>query len=164
MDKAKDHHHQTGDHQTCEVPKHPDPPPVKCETGNGNTDNNSSNGYRGGRYGTISFQANNSLDIFQVLQVQVDIDTVSDEALMNVKDLQFDSDKAWVTGYVPQLIPVNVEGDTIFIHALLKGECFDKCFEVRIYVEYEEAEILIPQEEESNGEQDCDLEPQEIHL
>ena len=167
MDKKKDHHHQTGDHQTCEVPKHPDPPPVKCEPDNGNTCNNNGNTGDGARYGTISFQANNSLDIFQVLQVQLDDAQVSDEVLMNVKDLQFDSDKPWITGNVPQLIPVNVEGDTTIIHALLKGEYFDRSFELRIYVEYEEAETRVTEEEqskESKTEEDFDLEPQEIHL
>ena len=82
-----------------------------------------------------------------------------------LKDLQFDSDKPWVTGNVPELIPVNVEGDTIQVHALFKGECFDKEYKLRIYVEYEEAEtIVMENSEEQNRDKNCDLEPQEIHL
>ena len=48
------------------------------------------------------------------------------------------------------MIPVNVEGDTIMIHALFKGDCFDKAYTLRIYVEYEETEILVTEQEEEN--------------
>lgn len=90
---------------------------------------------------------------------------MSDEALIKVKDLQFDSDMPWVTGNLPRLIPVNVEGDTIQIHALLKGECFDKEYTLRIYVVYEEAEVIVVgKDEEQHRDKNCDLEPQEIHL
>lgn len=164
MDEAKGHHHHGVHHPHGTVPDHHDQTPGQCEESNGSTGNNTSC-VDGGRYGTISFQANNSLDIFQVLEVRKEDEEISDEALIKVKDLQFDSDKRWVTGNVPELIPVNVEGDTIQVHALFKGECFDKEYKLRIYVEYEEAEtIVMENSEEQNRDKNCDLEPQEIHL
>ena len=164
MDKAKDHHHQSGHHQNGEVQDHHHQTPGKCETDNGGDGDDPGTEGTGGTTRTVSFQANNSLDIFQVLEVREDDVEQSDEALINVKDLQFDSDKPWVTGNVPQMIPVNVEGDTIMIHALFKGEYFDKAYTLRIYVEYEETETLIAEEKEVSTVDDCILEPQEIHL
>lgn len=163
MDKAEGHHHQGGHHQTGKVQDHHHQAPGKCEESNGGTGNNTGC-VDGGRNGTIAFQANNSFDIFQVLEVRPDDVGLSDEELIKVKDLQFDSNKPWVTGQIPQMIPVNVEGDTIQIHALFKGECFDKEYVLRIYVEYEETETLIPEEQEQEQGSGCDLEPQEIHL
>lgn len=163
MDKAKGHHHHSGHHPHGAVPDHHHQTTDKCEESNGSAGNNTSC-MDGGRCGTISFQANNSLDIFQVLEVRPDDLGQSDEELIKVKDLQFDSNKPWVTGHVPQMIPVNVEGDTTQIHALFKGECFDKEYVLRIYVEYEETETLIPEVQEQEKSSDCDLEPQEIHL
>ncbi|PZR24517.1 MAG: hypothetical protein DI538_28150 [Azospira oryzae] len=164
MDKAKDHHHQGGHHQTGTVQNHHHQTPVKCETGNGGDGDYPGTVGTGGTNRTVSFQANNNLDIFQVLEVREDDVELSDETLINVKDLQFDSDKPWVTGNVPQMIPVNVEGDTIMIYALLKVDRFDKAYTLRIYVEYEESETLITEPEEVNTEGDCILKPQEIHL
>ena len=43
-----------------------------------------------------------------------------------VEDSQFESDKAWVTGNVPKIKPVHVEGDTSIINAWFKGETYDK--------------------------------------
>jgi hypothetical protein len=147
MDKAKGHHHNGGHHPHGKVPDRHDQAPGQCEESNGSTGNNTSC-VDGGRYGTITFQANNSLDIFQVLEVRREDEVVSDEALIKVKELQFDSDKPWVTGNISEMIPVNVEE-----------------YKLRIYVEYEETETIVV---ESSGEQDrdmnCDLEPQEIHL
>jgi hypothetical protein len=164
MDKTKGHHHHGGHHTPGKVPDHHDQTPGQCEERNGSTGNNTSY-VDGGRYATVSFQANNNLDIFQVLEVRKDDEEVSDEALIKVKDLQFDSHKPWVTGNVPQIIPVNVEGDTVQVHALFKAECFDKEYKLRIYVEYEEAEVLITESDEPTAQKSkCDLEPKEIHL
>lgn len=164
MDKAKGHHHHSGHHQDGTVPDHHHQTPNEHEENNGSTGNNTSCA-DGGRYGTISFQANNSLDIFQVLEMRSEDSQVSDEALIKVKDLQFDSDKPWVTGNVPRMIPVNVEGDTIQVHALIKAECFSEPYTLRIYLEYEESEALVSETDETTTKnEDCDLEPQEIHL
>ncbi len=94
------------------------------------------------RLGTISFQANSKSDVFYVAQVSLDGISPSDETLLNVEDTQFDSDKSWVTGDVPKMREVFIEGDTTVINAWFKGETFDKDFVVRVYVEYELAEEL----------------------
>ena len=119
--------------------------------------------------GTISFQANDEMDIFYVARVEEEGIEISDEALIKVKDPQFDSDQAWVTGNVPKIKPVNVDGDTSIINAWFKGETFDVPFVVTIYVEcetVEELEVVVADEkteEEQRGEFDP-LEPMEIHL
>jgi hypothetical protein len=118
--------------------------------------------------GTLSFQSNDKMDVFHVAQVvEYGIET-SDEAVLNLEDPQFDSDKAWVTGNVPRIKPVNIEGDTATIHAWFKGEEFDKPFVLTIYVEcelVEELQEVIADEkiEEETGGSDF-LEPIEINL
>lgn len=119
--------------------------------------------------GTISFQANDEMDVFCVARVEEEGIEISDEALIKVKDPQFDSDQAWVTGNVPKIKPVNVDGDTSIINAWFKGETFDVPFVITIYVEcetVEELEVVVADEkteEEQRGEFDP-LEPMEIHL
>ena len=119
--------------------------------------------------GTISFQANDEMDVFYVARVEEEGIEISDEALIKVKDPQFDSDQAWVTGNVPKIKPVNVDGDTSIINACFKGETFDVPFVITIYVEcetVEELEVVVADEkteEEQRGEFDS-LEPMEIHL
>lgn len=119
--------------------------------------------------GTVSFQANDKMDVFCVARVEEEGIEISDEALIKVKDPQFDSDKAWVTGNVPKIKPVSVDGDTSIINAWFKGETFDVPFVITIYVEcetVEELEVVVADEkteEEQRGEFDP-LEPMEIHL
>lgn len=119
--------------------------------------------------GTISFQANDEMDVFCVARVEEEGIEISDEALIKVKDPQFDSDQAWVTGNVPKIKPVNVDGDTSIINAWFKGESFDVPFVITVYVEcetVEELEVVVADEkteEEQRGEFDP-LEPMEIHL
>lgn len=97
--------------------------------------------------GTISFQANDKMDVFHVARVFENGLEPSNEALLNVEDSQFDSDKSWVTGNVPKLRAVNVEGDTTIVSGWFKGEAFDQPFIVRVYVECE----LIEELEEANA-------------
>ncbi|MDZ7648473.1 MAG: hypothetical protein U5K54_15495 [Cytophagales bacterium] len=93
--------------------------------------------------GNISFQSNDKMDVFHVVQIQEDGIETSDEALFQVEDPQFESDKAWVTGNVPKLKPVHVEGDTFIINAWFKGELSDvNPFVITVYVECETAEEL----------------------
>jgi hypothetical protein len=100
--------------------------------------------------GTISFQANSKSDVFYVAQVIIDGVSPSDETFLNIGDTQFDSDKAWVTGNVPQMREVFIEGDSTMINAWFKGESFNKAFVISVYVEYELAEEL----EEGKVEED----------
>lgn len=124
--------------------------------------------------GTISFQANDMMDIFHVAQVFENGIEPSDETMLNVEDSQFDSDKAWVTGKIPKLRAVNVEGDTTIVSAWFKGESFTEPFVVRVYVECELIEELEEanardKEDEDNGEGSSNstpsiYDPIEIHL
>jgi hypothetical protein len=117
--------------------------------------------------GTITFQANDKMDVFHIAQVVEDGIEVSDETRLNLEDAQFDGDKAWVTGNVPRMKPVNIEGDTAIINAWFKGESFDKPFNVTVYVECEMAEELadvVAEEKGDDGTSADPLEPMEIHL
>jgi hypothetical protein len=123
--------------------------------------------------GTLSLQANGKTDVFHVAQVLEDGIEPSDEALLNIEDAQFDSDKAWVTGYVPKLRAVHVEGDTTIINAWFRGESFHHPFVIRVYVECELAEELeeviadenVGTEQRTKANRVIDpLEPMEIHL
>lgn len=119
--------------------------------------------------GTVAFQANDKMDVFYVAQIQEEGIEPSDETVIQVEDSQFDSDKAWVTGNVPKIKPVHVEGDTSIINAWLKGETYDNPFVITVYLECETAEELEEViadekvEQDKNGENDF-LEPMEIHL
>jgi hypothetical protein len=123
--------------------------------------------------GMLSLQANGKADVFHVTQVLEDGIELSDEALLNIEDAQFDSDKAWVTGYVPKMRTVHVEGDTTIINAWFKGEAFLHPFVIRVYVECELAEELeeviadekVFTERRSKADATEDwLAPMEIHL
>jgi hypothetical protein len=92
--------------------------------------------------GNISFQANDKMDVFQVAQVVNEGIEPSDNALLQIEESQFDSDKAWVTGNVPKMKPVHVEGDTSIINAWFKGESYQDPFVITVYVECETAEEL----------------------
>ena len=120
--------------------------------------------------GTVSFQADDKMDVFYVARVQEEGIEDSHEALIHVEDPQFDSDKAWVTGNVPKIKHVNIDGDTSIISAWFKGESFDAPFVITVYIECETAEELevVTADEKIEEEQSRDttdpLEPMELHL
>lgn len=119
--------------------------------------------------GNISFQANDKMDVFHVAQVVNEGIEPSENALLQIEDSQFDSDKAWVTGNVPKMKPVHVEGDTSIINAWFKGETYQDPFVITVYVECETAEELEEVTADEEIEQDKDtrndfLEPMEINL
>lgn len=119
--------------------------------------------------GTVTFQANGKADVFYVARINESGIEQSDETLFNIEDSQFDSDKAWVTGNVPKIRPIDVEGDTSIISAWFKGESYDKPFVITVYVEFEsteELEEVIADEkvEQHKREKRDPLEPMEIHL
>lgn len=118
------------------------------------------------RLGLISFQANDNSDVFHVAEVWEDGLELSDEAMLAVEDAQFDSSYAWVTGRVPQVKPIQIEGDTAVIHAWLRGEVYDHPIEIKVYLECEQAEEFMEQETETDehDKEDDGLEPQEIEL
>ena len=119
--------------------------------------------------GNISFQANDKMDVFHVAQVVDEGIEPSDNTLLQIEDSQFDSDKVWVTGNVPRIKPVHVEGDTSIINAWFKGETYQDPFVITIYVECETAEELEEVTADEEIEQDKSerndfLEPVEINL
>ena len=119
--------------------------------------------------GNISFQANDKMDVFHVAQVMNEGIEPSDNTLLQIEDSQFDSDKAWVTGNVPKIKPVHVEGDTSIINAWFKGETYQDPFVITVYVECETAEELEEVTADEEIEQDKRsrndfLEPVEINL
>ena len=119
--------------------------------------------------GTVSFQANDKMDVFYVARLKEEGIESSDESVMQVEDSQFESDKAWVTGNVPKIKPVHVEGDTSIINAWFKGETYQDPFVITVYVECETAEELEEVTADEEIEQDKRsrndfLEPVEINL
>jgi hypothetical protein len=118
------------------------------------------------RLGTLSFQANDDSDVFLVEEVRENNTEPSDENLLGIDDPQFDSDMPWITGRVPIMKPVTIGGDTASINAWFKGDKFDQSFVIRIYVEYEEAEVLVAvkTEKEHGADEKSDLDPQILEL
>lgn len=119
--------------------------------------------------GTVSFQANDKMDVFYVARLKEEGIESSDESIIEVEDSQFESDKAWVTGNVPKIKPVHVEGDTSIINAWFKGETYENSFVITVYVECETAEELEEVTADEVIEQDKNerndfLEPVEINL
>jgi len=119
--------------------------------------------------GNISFQANDKMDVFYVARLKEEGIDSSDESIIQVEDSQFESDKAWVTGNVPKIKPVHVEGDTSIINAWFKGETYQDPFVITVYVECETAEELEEVTADEEIEQDKNerndfLEPVEINL
>ena len=119
--------------------------------------------------GTVSFQANDKMDVFYVARLKEEGIESSDESIIQVENSQFESDKAWVTGNVPKMKPVHVEGDTSIINAWFKGETYENPFVITVYVECETAEELEEVRADEEIEQDKSerndfLEPVEINL
>jgi hypothetical protein len=119
--------------------------------------------------GTVSFQANDKMDVFYVARLKEEGIESSDESIIQVEDSQFESDKAWVTGNVQKIKPVHVEGDTSIINAWFKGETYEDPFVITVYVECETAEELEEVTADEEIEQDKRsrndfLEPVEINL
>jgi len=119
------------------------------------------------KIGTITFQSNGSSDVFCVFDVYEAGIEASDENLIGILPMQFEGVAAWVTGLVPKMKPVNIEGDTAILHGWFQGGISGMPYRLTIYVEYELAEELLaemPGEESKGVEDDACDEPQEIIL
>jgi hypothetical protein len=104
--------------------------------------------------GTVTLQAHDSFDIFYMDFVTPTNVVPTDEALMGIEDSVVDSDKPWVTGKVPQLNPVQIAGDNVFLKAWFKGAVYTEPFRLNIYVEVEAAEEYIGMEPEHGKEEE----------
>lgn len=118
------------------------------------------------KIGAITFQSNESSDVFYVADVYEAGMEQSDENLIGVIPMQFEGVAAWVTGRVPKMTPVNIEGDTAVIHGWFKGGVSDMPYRLAIYVEYELAEELLPDTPDEREQRETRTydEPQEIIL
>lgn len=116
--------------------------------------------------GFISFQANDSSDIFYKTEVRASATEESDEAILGVEDIEFESEQVAVTGKSPKFKSLNIPGDTTVIHAWYQSRLLVGTFSLRVYVEYEETEQLIGEQEDTEitVEQNTDLDSNEIHL
>lgn len=112
------------------------------------------------RLGQMSFQSNDSKDVFHVCDVIEPGIEAPDEIIMRINDFPYDGFEAWVTGKVPAIKTVYVEGDTAIINAWFRGEYFENKFFITVYVEYECAEEWVGIEPER--EEKC--EPKDIIL
>lgn len=114
------------------------------------------------RLGQVFFQSNDMKDVFQVIELYERGDDTPDEELMGIiADLQFHNAYEYVTGRVPKMFPVEIEGDTVSIRAWFRGEYFDAAFYLTVYVEYEETEELLTVEHEEKIDEK-NSEPAEI--
>ena len=104
------------------------------------------------KIGTITFQSNESSDVFYVADVYEAGIEETDENVIGIVPMQFEGVAAWVTGRVPKMKPVNVEGDTTILHGWFKGGVSGMPYRLTIYVEYELTEELIPEEQNIRGQ------------
>lgn len=91
-----------------------------------------------GRLGTLTLQSMDECDVF--LKEDLFLNGITDprEYLINLYDPSFDEDKEWISGQVPGVIPVLVDGDTSIIYGWFKGDIFYTSYIIKIYIEYEE--------------------------
>jgi hypothetical protein len=119
------------------------------------------------KLGTITLQSNDRADVFYVTDVYESGVEPSDESFVGLPPMDFESSNAWVTGRVPSVKLVEVDGDTTILHGWFKGGSYERHYHLTIYVEYELAEEVFPGgDENTDRRQDIDdsLAPQEINL
>ena len=104
--------------------------------------------------GIVTLQASDRMDVFHVTYIGSDDVAISDKGMIGIEDVIPDHDKPWVSGKVPQLRPVQIDGDNIVIRAWFKGAEFQQPFTIRVYVEYEGAEEFIGIEPERPPEEE----------
>jgi hypothetical protein len=104
--------------------------------------------------GTVTLQAYDSTDIFYMDFVTPSNIVLTDEAQMGIEDTSIDSQKPWVTGKVPQLNPVQIAGDNVYLKAWFKGAKYSQPFKLNIYVEVEAAEEYFGTEPEHAQEEE----------
>jgi len=93
--------------------------------------------------GTVTVQASDPSDIFYSDFVMANNIALSDETMMGIEDPIADSGKPWVSGNVPQLKPVRIAGDNVYLRAWIKGGVYQEPFTINVYVEFEAAEEFI---------------------
>lgn len=96
------------------------------------------------RIGVITLQALDATDVFFKEDVYRDGIPREEENRAELTEPGFDTERAWVNGSVPKVIPVEVSGDAAIIYGWFNGQFIAEYpFTVTVYVEYEEVEELI---------------------
>jgi hypothetical protein len=101
------------------------------------------------RLGKLFFQNNGREDVFLSVDVRPDGIVPTYDSSNSIEPLQFDADKAWVNGEIPETHEVNISSDTAMLHCWFNGETFTSAFIIRIYLECEMVEEIVDQEETS---------------
>jgi hypothetical protein len=106
------------------------------------------------RLGTLTLQSLDETDIFLKEDVYMDGVTDPGELPCDItgSDPGFESGEAWLTGKVPEPIPVFVDGDSTTIVGWFKGDGIFPTFYLKVYLEYEEVEEMINEEEKESEE------------
>jgi hypothetical protein len=95
------------------------------------------------RLGTVTLQAMDDADVFLKEDVFLDGTTDASELSTEISEPGFEDNLAYVTGKVPAVIPVSVNGDTSVIYGWFKGENFTSAYYLKIYIEYQEVEGIL---------------------
>lgn len=100
--------------------------------------------------GTISFQSMDERDVFLKVDVQLEDTVQTDEGLMNIGEVGFDTTKPWVSGKGQQPYKVDVDGDSGVIAGWFRGTMFPGLFLLKVYIEYETVEAIEETKPEEN--------------
>ena len=100
--------------------------------------------------GIISFQSLDERDVFLKVDVQLEDTVQTDEGLMNIGEIGFDTTKPWVGGKGKKSIAVEVDGDSGLISGWFRGTMFPGLFLLKVYIEYETVEELEETKPEQN--------------
>lgn len=89
-----------------------------------------------------------SSDVFLDESLFLDGVTDNSESAAQLSEPGFGQSSAWITGQVPKMIPVCVEGDTSVVYGWLRTDQFSFRYTLRIYLICEEVEELTDEEQE----------------
>ena len=101
--------------------------------------------------GIISFQSLDERDVFLKVDVQLEDTVHSDEGLMNIGEVGFDTTKPWVSGKGEKPYAVEIDGDSGVIAGWFRGTMFPGLFLLKVYIEYEAIEELEETKPEQNS-------------
>jgi len=106
--------------------------------------------------GRVTVQASDPSDIFYSEFLLVNDTAPSDEVVMGIEESVEESDKPWVSGNIPQLKPVRIAGDNVYLRAWFKGAVYQEPFTIQVYIQFEAAEEFIGFD---SGEEKAEEEP-----
>lgn len=105
------------------------------------------------RVGKVSFQVQNESDLFLELEVYVGGEEESSEQECMVVEPSFEQFFQYLSGKRPHYVEVDAEGDSSVVYGIFRGENFVSPFTLYLYVEYEEIEAVISEEEQKKIDQ-----------